>query len=115
MAEFMIQWELKDRLRKALEVGGVTRDEMADELGVTPPTVSRYLLGKITPKRGDLKLWALRCGVPFEWLRGDDTGGPQEGINDRRTRRSLRKKPSSCVVTYLPHPGDTAEPAERAA
>lgn len=53
----------------ALEHSHVSRAEMAAELGVDPATITRWTGDRgATPKAGFLKQWALRCGVPYEWL-----------------------------------------------
>lgn len=63
------------RLLVALRHAGVTIEEMADELGVTRQTVGRWVNGRGRPRTGYLRLWAMRCGVPFRWLA--DGGGAQ--------------------------------------
>lgn len=79
-------WTLRWRLQRALAHGGVSIDEMAAELGVSRQTVSRWLNEHGSPKRGYLKLWALRCGVPLGWLTGADDG-PKSGNRSFRTSR----------------------------
>lgn len=56
------------RLRLALEVSGVTVDDMAEELDKHPNTVHNYVGGRTRPDRANVATWAMRCGVPFEWL-----------------------------------------------
>lgn len=68
-------WDLADRMRKALRHSGTGVQEMADYLGVARNTVSTWINGRIAPSVQTLRLWALKTGVPFEWLRGDD--GPR--------------------------------------
>lgn len=68
-------WDLADRMRKALRQSGMGVQEMADYLGVARNTVSTWINGRIAPSVQTLRLWSLRTGVPFEWLRGDD--GPR--------------------------------------
>lgn len=77
-----LTWDLVDRLHKALRVGKCKPGEMTRILGVSPATMTNYLSGKSRPKDGMLRPWALRCGVPFDWLStgvepqdGDDPGG----------------------------------------
>ena len=48
---------------------------MADYLGLTPYTVSRYINRKAEVPLQTLRLWALRTGVPFEWLETGKTPG----------------------------------------
>jgi len=46
---------------------GLEQDDIAAELEVSRSTVSRWEHGDPI-KRGFVKVWAMRCGVPFEWL-----------------------------------------------
>jgi transcriptional regulator with XRE-family HTH domain len=42
---------------------------MADHLGYSRSQLSRWLNDKgEAPRRSVLRMWALRCGVPFDWL-----------------------------------------------
>jgi transcriptional regulator with XRE-family HTH domain len=61
-------WTLGWRLQRALDWGKVSTQEMADELEVSRGTISRWCHDQGMPKRIFLKHWALRTGVPFEWL-----------------------------------------------
>jgi transcriptional regulator with XRE-family HTH domain len=63
-------WDLPDRLRKALRHSGIGVTEMAGYLGVTRGTVSTWINGRIQPSVQTLRLWALRCGVSYDWLCG---------------------------------------------
>jgi DNA-binding transcriptional regulator YiaG len=62
------EWDLADRMRKALRISGTGVQEMADYLGVARNTVSTWINGRIDPSTQTLRLWAMRCGVPYEWL-----------------------------------------------
>ncbi|HEY5985126.1 MAG TPA: helix-turn-helix transcriptional regulator [Streptosporangiaceae bacterium] len=64
------EWDLADRMRKALRHAGIKPSQMADYLGVGGNTVSTWINGRIEPSTQTLRLWSLRCGVPFEWLSG---------------------------------------------
>lgn len=78
------QWDVADRMRKAMRESGVGVQEIADYLGVARSTVSTWINGRIEPSKQTLRLWALRCGVSYEWLEtgrtpttwGDDSGQP---------------------------------------
>jgi transcriptional regulator with XRE-family HTH domain len=63
------QWELCDRLRRSLRYAGLTPQDMTDYLDVSRSTVSTWLTGRIQPSTQTLRLWALRTGVHYEWLR----------------------------------------------
>ena len=79
------EFTLGDRLRKAREHAGVTTDEMAVVIDVTARTIGNYENDR-TPVRGPvIKEWAMRTGVPYEWLRTGHVGttpdDPGEGGN----------------------------------
>lgn len=62
-------WDVGDRMRKALREAGIGVGEMAAYLGVARTTVSNWVNGRIEPSVQTLRLWALRCGVDYDWLR----------------------------------------------
>lgn len=62
------EWDLADRLSKSLRHAGVGTDEMAEHLGVDRKTVGNYKGGRTRPSVAVLRVWAMRCGVPFDWL-----------------------------------------------
>ena len=83
------EFDLADRMRKALRTSGVGVQEMADYLGVARNTVSTWINGRIEPSTQTKRLWALRTGVPFEWLdRGEVTPANDEGTRAGTTGRS---------------------------
>ena len=63
-------WDVGDRMRKALREAGIGVGEIAAYLGVARTTVSNWINGRIEPSVQTLRLWAFRCGVDYEWLRG---------------------------------------------
>lgn len=65
-----LHFDLADRMRKSLRYAGIGVGDMADYLGVGRNTAGRYINGVGSPpKLQTLRLWALRCGVPLDWLR----------------------------------------------
>lgn len=77
-------WDVADRMRKALRACGVSVQEIAEYLDVSRNAVSTWINGRIEPSTQTLRLWALRTGVPYEWLRtgvAPDQGGdgPDDG------------------------------------
>lgn len=62
------EWDLADRMRKALRSSGWSVQEMADYLEVAPTTVSTWINGRNRPSPSAVRLWAMRTGVPYEWL-----------------------------------------------
>jgi transcriptional regulator with XRE-family HTH domain len=66
------EWTLGWRLQRALAHAGLTIDQMAQEIGVSRSTASRWINDHgAEPRIGYLKLWALRTGVPLSWLMGE--------------------------------------------
>ena len=101
------EWTLGDRMKKSLKVSGMSRDDMAEYLGVAPATISTWMNDRIHPSVQTQRLWALRTGARYEWLTG-------------YTPRDLNPEPTdSGIVTSLdahrdrrvalrPEQGDTA-------
>lgn len=63
------EFDLADRMRKALRVSSWTVQGIAEHFGVGRNTVSTWINGRITPNERTLKLWAIACGVDLQWLR----------------------------------------------
>lgn len=61
--------DLADRLAKSLLVSGMSVAEMADFQGVHRNSVGAWLNRRNEPRPANMRLWALRTGVPYEWLR----------------------------------------------
>lgn len=63
------EWTLGWRLRRSLAQAGIATEQMAEEIGVSRTTVSSWLNDRgAQPRIGYLKLWAMHCGVPLNWL-----------------------------------------------
>jgi transcriptional regulator with XRE-family HTH domain len=77
------EWDLADRMRKALRVADIGVQEMATYLGVARNTVSTWINGRIAPSTQTLRLWSMRTGVSYEWLVADggDSGLPRKDSN----------------------------------
>lgn len=68
------------RLQLALHHADMKVQDMADYLGVTRSTLSRWMNDHGTPPRPAFTMqWALRCGVPHAWLRNGTESGPDLG------------------------------------
>lgn len=72
------QWDLADRLRKSLRVADVSVQDMADYLEVSRNTVGRWINGHNEPSGAVVRLWAMRTGVSYAWLR-DGQSPRQDG------------------------------------
>lgn len=62
------QWDVADRMRKALRHADLGVAEMADYLGVSRTSVSNWINGRVEPSLQTLRLWSLRTGVSLEWV-----------------------------------------------
>lgn len=82
-----LAFDKSDRLSKALKLGKVSSNEMAAHLDVSRTTISNYINGRTEPKRSQIRDWALRTGVPMEWLEtGAETpGAPDDGTPSEDT------------------------------
>lgn len=61
---------IADRLRSLKEERGITNLDLARALGVTQPTVSRWVSGKIIPPRDQLEAIAGYFSVPVAYICG---------------------------------------------
>lgn len=114
------EFNLSDRLRKARETTGLEQGDFAAEIGVSRGTVSNYEKGHVAPREIVLRAWALRTGVPVEWIRTGhapaNDGGPRPadeqdaGHQNGSPGRTRTYKPSA-----YPRAQVIAFPTERAA
>lgn len=92
-----LEFDLADRLRRALRVSGTSSQAMADFLGVSRTSVSAWINGRVVPDQRTVMLWAQRTEFPREWLETGETpspGGPGEGVSSLRARRYSKPQPS---------------------
>lgn len=70
-----------DRMRVSLRHASLGVQEMAAYLDVSRNAVSNWINDRVTPSKQTMRLWALRCGVPLEWLETGQApvGGPGPG------------------------------------
>lgn len=82
----------------ALEHAGVSPEEMANEIGRGITTIRNYLSGRTKPPTAAVKVWAMRCGVPYEWI--------EHGVIDLDpdTPDGLGSSHSGCYADVLPFP-----------
>jgi len=63
------RWTIGDRMRKARLYAGMTPAEMAEDIGRTPHTIGNYENGKTKAPLLVLRQYAIRTGVPLEWIQ----------------------------------------------
>ena len=64
------------RLKAILSASGVERGELARHLGVSVPTVNRWLNGISTPNVYQFRAIAHFFSLPYEWFTEDEGGIP---------------------------------------
>lgn len=72
---FTLGW----RLRLALESAEISVQQMADSLGYSRSTVSRWLNDQGPPRAAVLAQWSLLTGVDHGWLTGGTEPTPPRG------------------------------------
>ena len=96
-------WTLGWRMQRALSYADLTTIQVAEAMGVSRTTVSRWLNDAATPKRAFLIQLSLMTRVSLEWL---ETGkvprpdGPDGGLEECAIRDS-NPKPAAWEDTAL--------------
>jgi transcriptional regulator with XRE-family HTH domain len=105
------EWTLGWRLQRALDFAGIKVETLAGELEVSRGTVGNWMHDRNQPQPVFLKLIALRCGVPYEWLRNGETrpfAGVEAATASSGPVRATRGRSGSRTVTHEYH---SASPA----
>lgn len=79
-----LEFDLLDRLRKAMRISGKDAGDLAVDLGVHRNTIGNYLNGRTPIDRRTVVAWAVCTGVPLEWLETGQTTGPNGGPDGER-------------------------------
>jgi transcriptional regulator with XRE-family HTH domain len=91
----VLAFDQADRLRKALRIANIGVAEMAEYLGCSRNSVGNWINGHVRPSLQTRRLWAMRTGVPFEWLETgytpDDPECPRQDSNLRPTRYEVAR------------------------
>lgn len=90
-----LEFDLHDRLRKAMRLSGKSVTDMATDLGIHRNTVNNYLSNKTPLDRRTLMAWALVTGVPPEWL---ENGVVAPGDPDPDGGQSTPRRGSDAVA-----------------
>jgi hypothetical protein len=77
MTTVVPEWDLADRMRKALRESNRSAGAMAEYLGVSRQTISSWLSGKYRPNKATLRVWADQTGVDFGWLCAARDSNPE--------------------------------------
>lgn len=106
------QFDLADRMRKALREANIDVQDMAAYLGVSRTSVSSWINGRIRPSTQTQRLWALRCGVPYEWLSRGSTS-QDSGVAGEPTGTYLQLVPE-LTSPYVAASDDDVDAAQLA-
>jgi len=98
MTDTVPEWDLADRMRKALRESGTGVQDIADYLGVARNTVSTWINGRIAPSTQTLRLWALRTGVDYDWLCHGTASGPAVPTEALQIRKALTKTTAATLA-----------------
>lgn len=75
------EFDLADRMRKALRESQHNVIYMAEQLGVRRETVSSWLNGRTRPIGPAVRMWAMLTGVPLEWLETGHVAGLSASVH----------------------------------
>lgn len=90
------QWDVADRMAKAMRESGLSVAEMAERLGMHRNAVSGYLHGHREPKPALLMAWAYCTNVALDWLL---TGEPQAPLESEYRPLSHRRRRGDVALT----------------
>lgn len=104
------EWDLSDRLRKSLREAELSVHAMSEYLDVDRKTVGNYLNGRTTPTTATLRVWALRTGASYTWLRTGalPENGPETGPGQQIVAYTWKQRTPGQVLTF-----PAARPAQR--
>lgn len=77
MNKTALEFDMADRMRRALRISELSVQDMADYMRVSRNTVGNWINGRSVPRWRDLRDFAERTGVPLEWL---ETGSVPETV-----------------------------------
>lgn len=103
----VFNWTLGDRLGKALRNEHVSKQAMADLLGVTRNTVGNYIADRTPITDGYIRLWAVRTGLSFEELKYGDDFEPDPSdyfavVSNLATKRATKTRPDNPTASTHP-------------
>lgn len=101
--ELVPQFDLADRMRKALRTSGIGSTEMAGYLGVARTTVSNWINGHVQPSMQTLRLWSMQTGVDLDWLRTGEN--PHQAVPDEGGVLLPRMDSNHQPAGYIPERG----------
>ena len=94
------------RLKSVLSASGVERGELARHLGVSVPTVNRWLNGISTPNVYQFREIAHFFGLPYEWFTEDEGGIPN--VDDLAMKLGLSQETVEALLDMVSEGGNEA-------
>ena len=94
------------RLKAILSASGVERGELARHLGVSVPTVNRWLNGISTPNVYQFRAIAHFFGLPYEWFTEDEGGIPN--VDDLAVKLGLSPETVEALLDMVSEGGNEA-------
>ena len=94
------------RLKSVLSASGVERGELARHLGVSVPTVNRWLNGISTPNVYQFREIAHFFGLPYEWFTEDEGGIPN--VDDLAVKLGLSPETVEALLDMVSEGGNEA-------
>ena len=94
------------RLKSVLSASGVERGELARHLGVSVPTVNRWLNGISTPNVYQFRAIAYFFGLPYDWFLDPDGGKPD--VDDLAVKLGLSPETVGILLELVSEGGNEA-------
>lgn len=95
-----------NRLKNVLSASLMERGELARHLGVSVPTVNRWLNGISAPNVYQLREIAHLFGMPYDWFLEDDGGIPN--VDDLAMRLGLSPETVEALLDMVAEGGNEA-------
>lgn len=95
-----------DRLKNVLSASLMERGELARHLGVSVPTVNRWLNGISAPNVYQLREIAHLFGMPYDWFLED--GGDIPNVDDLAVRLGLSPETVEALLDMVAEGGNEA-------
>ena len=79
----IMEKEVKDRIKEALELQNMKPIELSQRTGIPKSAISQYMSGYAKPKSDRLKLLAKALNVSEAWLSGYDTEDDFDNLSEK--------------------------------
>lgn len=105
--------ELKIRLRRAMDLKGLTQVELSEKTGIPKSSINQYLSGYAKPKDDRIFLLAQSLGVTEAWLIGyDEQENTDHYYSNPETRKIANKIYQDDNLRILFSAAENAEPED---